>query len=264
MSAALAMTAAAALETMIATARPDQLDSIGRELWRLYGLGSLPDREAERLDALLNVRRVGNRGTRPAGAQGVAGAPSARHVNTALRFRPRLVQRSPDKEASLRRRRELSRSSPMPRHLASRFTEGQCAALAIVGGEVKARGVCDLPLDKIAALAGVCRTTVRNALNEARRLGMVRVTSRPRPGQKNLTNLIEILSPEWRTWLKRGPTAHRPTGCKTVSATRNLRPTMNIEKEKEAFEKEGGGGPPGFSEPRSAGKGGRHGTAIHK
>lgn len=230
MSAALAMTAAAALETRIATARTDQLDGIGRELWRLYGLGGIVDAEAERLAALLDARRGAKRGSEVRGG-------AARPFAVLSRFKPRRVQRSPDRAASLRRRRELSRSSPMPRHLASRFTEGQCAVLAIVAGEVKHHGACDLPLDKLAALAGVCRTTARNAITEARRLGLVRVTSRPRPGQKNLTNLIEILSPEWRSWLVRGPTAHRPIGCKSLSPPKNLRPTMNTES-KTACEEE--------------------------
>jgi hypothetical protein len=260
MSAAPATTAAA-LEAAILSTKPQHLDGISRDLWRLYECQRLSDDEATALDALIRSRRAGSR------AEGEASFPghcAAKQVKTALRFRPRRPQRSPDKEASLRRRRELSRSSPMPRHLASRYTEGQCAALAIIGGEVKARGVCDLPLDKIAALAGVCRTTVRNAINEARRLGMVRVTSRPRPGQKNLTNLIEIVSPEWRTWLKRGPTAHRPTGCKTVSAAKNVRPTMSIEKRKGAFEEASRGQPPGFRERSSGGKGGRHASALHQ
>ncbi|WAC29239.1 hypothetical protein [Ancylobacter sp. SL191] len=258
MSASLS-TAAAALQTAILSTKRQHLDGISRDLWRLYAGQRLSDDEATTLDALIRSRRSCSGGEREAG---VADDCAAKQVKVALRFRPRRVQRSPDKEASLRRRRELSRSSPMPRHLASRFTEGQCAALAVIGGEVKGRGVCDLPLDKIAALAGVCRTTVRNAINEARRLGLVRVTSRPRPGQKNLTNLIEILSPEWRAWLKRGPTAHRPTGCKTVSATTNLRPTMSIEIRKEAFEEAGGGRPPGFSGSRPSGKGGRHGVSV--
>lgn len=130
----------------------------------------------------------------------------------------------------------------MPRQLASHFTEGQCSALAVIAGEVKHHGRCDLPLDKIAALAGVCRTTARNAINEAKRLGLVRVISRPRPGQKNLTNVVDIASPEWRAWLKRGPTAHRPTGCKALSASKILRPTMSTER-KIAFERRAEGAP---------------------
>ena len=55
--------------------------------------------------------------------------------------------------------------------------------------------MCDLPIDQIGALAGVCRTSAHNALHEARLLGHIKITERPRPGRKNLTNLIEITLP---------------------------------------------------------------------
>ena len=43
-------------------------------------------------------------------------------------------------------------------------------------------------------------------------------------GRKHLPNLVSIASPEWRAWLKRGPSAHRPIGSKPVnlgSTTKN-------------------------------------------
>jgi len=49
------------------------------------------------------------------------------------------------------------------------FTEGERAVLCVVGTEVKRHGICDWPIDKIAAIAGVGRTTVQNALHTARR-----------------------------------------------------------------------------------------------
>lgn len=118
----------------------------------------------------------------------------------------------------------LGGSAVMPPNLRTAYTEGQRAVLTIVAGEVKHHGVCDLPIDKIAALAGVCRTTVQTALHEARRLLHIRITERPRPGRKNLTNVVEIIAPEWVSWIKRGPSAHRPSGSssvKMVSATKN-------------------------------------------
>ena len=62
------------------------------------------------------------------------------------------------------------------------------AVLCILAGEVKHHGVCDLPIDKIAALAGVCRTTVQTTLHEARRLLHIEVIDAPRPGGKHLPN----------------------------------------------------------------------------
>jgi len=96
--------------------------------------------------------------------------------------------------------------------------------LCILAGEVRHHGVCDLPIDKIAALAGVCRATVQTTLHEARRLRHITITERPVAGRKHLPNLIEIASAEWLTWIKRGPTAHRPIGSKLpilVSTTKN-------------------------------------------
>jgi hypothetical protein len=113
----------------------------------------------------------------------------------------------------------------MPPSLRSQFTEGQRAVLFIVAGEVKFHRYCDLPYDQIAALAGVCRTTVQTTMHEARRLGLIKITERPRPGRKNLTNLVEIVSGEWTIWIKRGPAAQRPgrigsNSVKMVSTTR--------------------------------------------
>ncbi len=110
------------------------------------------------------------------------------------------------------------------------FTESESAVLAIIAGEVKHHGTCELPIDQIAALAGVCRTSVQNALHEARRLGLIRIAHRPQRGRKHLPNMVEILSPEWRTWLKRGPTAHRPIGSKSSAQVKNLSPTKSTER----------------------------------
>ena len=112
----------------------------------------------------------------------------------------------------------------MPPNLRCHYTEGQRAVACILAGEVKHHGLCDLAIDKIAALAGVSRTTVQTTLHEARRLGHIKVTERPQPGRKNLTNVVHIVSAEWLTWIKRGPSAHRPvrTGSNPF-AEKNLR-----------------------------------------
>jgi hypothetical protein len=141
------------------------------------------------------------------------------------RFAPRQRQRSPDRKASRDRRRRLGGSSALPDNLRHHYTEGQRAVLCIVAGEVKHHGICDLPIDKIAALAGVCRTTVQTATHEARRLGHIKITERPQPGRKSLTNLVEIISPDWLAWMRRGPSAHRPIGSNSVkmaSTTKNI------------------------------------------
>jgi hypothetical protein len=139
------------------------------------------------------------------------------------RFASRQRQRSPDRKASRDRRRTLGGSSALPDNLRHYYTEGQRAVLCVVALEVKRHGVCDWPIDKIAAVAGVGRTTVQTTMHEARRLGHITITERPRRGCKSLTNIVRISSQEWRTWSTRGPSAARPIGSnplKMVSTTK--------------------------------------------
>ena len=102
--------------------------------------------------------------------------------------------------------------------------------LCIVGFEIKRCGVCDLPIEKIAALAGVCRTMVQNTIHEARRLGHITIVERPQRGSKSLTNLVRICSPEWRAWLARGPSAARLIGSKLVK-TASTTKIIDLRKE---------------------------------
>jgi hypothetical protein len=142
------------------------------------------------------------------------------------KFRPRRYQCSPDREASRKRRRMLARDGHMPPDVRTSYTEGEAAALIVIAGEVKRQGVCDLPIDKIAALAGVCRTTVQNAMREATRLGHIEVELRPLKGRKNQTNIVRIVSREWLAWLKRGP----GTGFKILKF---VNPTKTVDSRKE-------------------------------
>jgi hypothetical protein len=139
--------------------------------------------------------------------------------------KPRQRPRSPDRKASRDRRRRLGGSSALPDTLRQHYTEGQRAVLCIVAGEVKHHGVCDLPIDKMAALAGVCRTTVQTTLHLAKGLKHVAITYRWRKGQKNLPNVVEITSTEWLAWIKRGPSVHRPD---RVQKSKMVNPTKSI------------------------------------
>ena len=149
----------------------------------------------------------------------------------ASRFVPRQRQRSPDRRASRDRRRRLGGSSALPDTLRSYYTEGQRSVLCIIAGEIKRHGVCDLPIDQMAALAGVCRTTVQTTLHEGRRLGHLKITERPIRGRKSLTNLVQIVSKDWLTWVTRAPSAHRPIGSKTVNLVSTTK-SIDLGKEK--------------------------------
>jgi hypothetical protein len=137
-------------------------------------------------------------------------APSGAPRAPARRPRPPR-QRSPDRQASIERRRRLVASGPLPPPLAARFTWGEIAVMRIVGDECRAHGCCTLHIDAIAARAGVHRTTVQNALREAQGRGempgspVISVQERRRRGQRSLTNIIRIINNEWLNWLHKGP-----------------------------------------------------------
>src|SRR3712207_2877968 len=89
----------------------------------------------------------------------------------------------------------------MPPSLACKFTVSELAVLRIVGDEVRQHGRCDRTIDEIAARAGTCRTMVKNAIRQAAKLGLLTVQERRREGQRNLANVIRVISREWLTWL---------------------------------------------------------------
>ena len=196
------------LARAIEAAPANHLAELARSIWQAHGAGVLDDASAQAAAELLHARQ---RAATP------APVPDAFKTARAA-FPARRVQRSPDRARSIERRRRLAASGPLPPTLASAFTTGELAALRIVGDEVRAHGVCALHLDAIAARAGVCRTTAQNAIREARRLGMVVVQERRRRGQPSATNIVRIISAEWRTWLR---LADKGGGFKKSSPTDN-------------------------------------------
>ena len=124
-----------------------------------------------------------------------------------------------DRARSQERRRRLAYSGPMPARLAAYFTPGELAALRVIADEVRDHGKCDLPLGEIAARAGVGRTTVQNAIRVATRLGLVSVQERRQPGARSLSNIIRIVSAEWRSWIERG---RKGGGFKNPNPTNKL------------------------------------------
>jgi hypothetical protein len=55
-------------------------------------------------------------------------------------------------------------SGIVPAKIAASFTPGENAVLSVIGRLCQRSGVCVLPIDAVAALAGVSRSTCQNAL----------------------------------------------------------------------------------------------------
>ena len=225
-----------AIGRAIAAAPWTELDRLGREVWRAYASGLLDDGSATAaLEAIQARRRAGL----PAPLSGEA------------KPRPRR-QQSPDRRASIERRRRLVASGPLPPAMAARFTWGEQAVMRIVGDECRQHGCCALHIDAIAARAGVHRTTVQNALREAQGRGpipgqpIVTVQERRRRGQRSLTNIIRIVSTEWTDWLRKG---RRPLGSNCTMTVKNLSSTDTSKKESGARIDA-----PGRREPVSSGR----------
>lgn len=150
------------------------------------------------------LMRAFETGTYP--TQGPSKGPSSafnRHAGRVKSLFNRQWQRSPDRAASMRRKRTYGGCGGLPPTVRHCYTMGEGAALAVIASEVKLHGACDWPIDRIAASAGVSRTTVQNALRVARLHKHVEVQSRPRKGMKNLTNIVRIISKDWMDWIER-------------------------------------------------------------
>ncbi len=169
-----------------------KLPDVAAVLWRAYGAGQVSEVEAEELSALIESRKA---------------LPAASET-------PRKsVGSRPRSDASLERRRRWAASGRLPPQLAARFTPGEIAVLAVVAAEVARRGDCRLAIGHIAALAGVSETLVRKALREARHLGLVTIEERAITAWRNDTNVVRIISEEWRAWLAKGRRPPAPGFC---------------------------------------------------
>src|SRR3954452_10795144 len=158
-----------------------ELPAVSALLWRAYAAGTVSESDAADLSALIEARKAIPAAPRPA----------------QRRFGSR-----PRSGASMERRRRWAASGCIPPQIAARFTLAETAVLAVVSAEVRQHTACTLTIGHIAAVAGVCAQTVRNALRVAQRLGFVHVEQRRVSAWRNRPNRVTILSPEWTTWLR--------------------------------------------------------------
>src|SRR5260370_5477500 len=135
------------------------VDEIARLTWRAHAEGHILDADAEAISEALQGRRAAF------AARGTQQRALSSPISPSARRRP--APRSPDRQASLERRRRQAASGTLPPALAARFTTGEVAALSVIARQCQTDGACSLPIDAIAALAGVSRTTTQNALRAA-------------------------------------------------------------------------------------------------
>src|SRR4051795_3620174 len=158
-----------------------ELPTVSGLLWRAYAAGQVTEEQASELSDRLEARRA-----LPA-PQG----PIQRRFGS----RPRV-------RVSMERRRRWAASGLLPPALAARFTLAETAVLAVVAAQALRHGRCTLVLEHIAALTGVCRKTVKNALREAQRHGLLGIEERRLSAWRNAPNVVTITSREWSSWLK--------------------------------------------------------------
>jgi len=185
------------------------LDETARLAWRAHIEGHLSDVDAQAVSEAIAARRR-------AFAVGQAFNRPAHQTSASARRRPSRKLRLADRKNSLERRRRQAASGAMPPAIACRFTLSEQAVLAVIAYEFLRLQICVLPIDAIGAKAGVSRTTVQNAIRQARLLGLIQIRERRIPGQKSLPNVVKVIDPSWLGWLRRGP---KGIGFKNLSAT---------------------------------------------
>lgn len=195
------MLCAFATESEVVTMTPDmvrslplaELDALVRGAWSAVGTGHLSEDTAQAITEAAQARRSAAR---------VKGAVAQRKALSAFPTRRKRTV-SPDRQASIHRRRSLAASGMVPARIAAGFTVGEVAVLTAVAVEAMRGGRCELAIDHLAALAGVGRTTVQNAIRLAQRQGLIAVSERRRPGRPSLPNVVTVISQEWASWISR-------------------------------------------------------------
>src|SRR5919202_4992738 len=142
------------LRAAIAAAPRVELAKVASLLWRAYAAGQVSEDQASELSEMIEARR----------ALPAAPKPLQRRLGS----RPR----SP---ASMERRRRWAASGSLPPALAARFTLAETAVLTVIAAETRKHGDCRLTNGEIADVAGVSITTVKNAMRQARGLGLISV-----------------------------------------------------------------------------------------
>ena len=199
------MTYAEEIRRQVEAAPCAALPAVTAALWRAYGARQITEAEAEVLSVLIEGRQLSGNGPRSGQSPnpiGTGGREETAEPQTLVQAARRAVGSRPRTDASMERRRRWAASGRLPPGIAARFTLAEQAVLSLVAAETVRRKDCRLSIENMAAVAGVCRSTVKNAIREARQLGLLTVEERKITGFRNDTNVLRIISPEWLAWIR--------------------------------------------------------------
>jgi hypothetical protein len=178
------------------------------DVYLALAAGQIDEATAERLDAALRLpARQATSNTKP------------------FRFSRPPRQRSPDREASMRRRRTLAATWSLPPSMAAKLTVSEQAYCRLLADDYAAEGLTNASHSEMAARVGCCIETIKRAQKILRRLGWIAVQIRPRRGLKHLTNVVRIVSPEWITWITNGPRCNQVGKQKSPATENQLKDT---------------------------------------
>jgi hypothetical protein len=124
------MTAIEILTAIGGTKSLATLDGFARTVWQRWGAKEVTDEQAQALAEAIEARKREVRGIDTVAQRAPHVAALAKGQGRLSHFPPkRKATRSPDRRASIERRRTLAASGPMPPQLASQFTTGELAAV---------------------------------------------------------------------------------------------------------------------------------------
>ncbi|MGI4764878.1 MAG: hypothetical protein ACRYGP_07410 [Janthinobacterium lividum] len=158
-----------------------RLAELAATVWKGFACGAVSEQDAQQLAEEIAARKIVS--------------PKPAEPRRRVGSRPR----SP---AEMERRRRWTSSGWLPPQLAAHFTMAETAVLSTIAAEVARRGLCRLTVGHIASLAGVSRSTVKNAVRQAVALGILLSEEWRLTAWRSAPNTVRIVSPEWRAWLR--------------------------------------------------------------
>lgn len=213
------------IRRVLSTTPRGRLADLSAAVWKGFAAGAVSETDAQALAEAIEARKA------------IPSAPAQPRRRTGSR------PRSPE---STERRRRWTSSGWLPPQIAARFTMAENAVLAVIAAEVSRRGQCMLTIGAIAGQAGVCKSTVRNALRQAQALGILTSEEWRITAWRNAPNTVKIVSKEWSTWIRlRARRAERSSGggSKSVNPTNThiyKISTFNATARKKEVERGGG------------------------